>query len=205
MLSPISFRRSIRATSTNGPIAEIRSDPESETLQFVVKAYPLSNDQRLRTIAKRFLTANTELAAAKQQIAHRDSELLALRNQLESSSGATESLREETREVAGQLEAAHARVRELEGAYRALEVDALAKQNAAMERILAAQTDYARGDGAAREAIAQLERDAGAMRAELDAERGRAAQLSDDLKVERVQGTRAASSNPTRCIRRSKT
>lgn len=170
-------------------VADIRSDPESETLQFVVKAYPLSNDQRLRTIAKRFLTANTELAATKQQIAHRETELLALRNEVESKNGAIETLREETRAAVAQLEATHGRLRELEGAYRSLEVDALAKQNAAMERILATQAASARGDGAVRESIAQLERDAGVVRVELDAERVRTTQLTDALKIERVQGT----------------
>jgi O-antigen biosynthesis protein len=196
-------------------VAEIRNDPDSETLQFVVKAYPLTNDQRLRTIAKRFLTANTELAATKRQIAHRENELQALRTALESQQAATETLREETRGTLAQLDGAHARVKELEAACRGLEIDTLAKQNAAIERTLAAQAEYARAvetvsalqskvdafdrlqaevqargdvDGAARESIAQLERDRSALHDELDAERARTAQLGNDLKVERVQG-----------------
>ena len=196
-------------------VAEIRNDPESETLQFVVKAYPLTNDQRLRTIAKRFLTANTELAATKQQIAHRENELQALRSTVESQEAAMETLRGETHGALARLEAAQARVNELEDACRGLEIDTLAKQNAAIERTLAAQAEYARavetasalqskvealerlqaevaarGDahGTARESIAQLEREGGALRDELNAERARTAQLSNDLKVEHVQG-----------------
>lgn len=186
-------------------VAEIRSDPDSETLQFVVKAFPLTNDQRLRTIAKRFLTANTELAATKQQVAHRESEVNALRAALEARQA----------EVAD-LEITRARVHQLEDDCRRLEMDTLAKQNAAMERTLAAQAEYARSvetiaalqlkveaferrqvewdsrvadDGAVRETGERLEREKAELNGQLEAERARAVQLANDLKVERIQAT----------------
>ncbi len=49
-------------------IAKVRRDPEAETLQFVVKATPLSDDLASRAVAKRFLEVNTELSTLKLRI-----------------------------------------------------------------------------------------------------------------------------------------
>lgn len=126
-------------------IAEIKADPDSETLQFIVKAFPLTNDQRLRTISKRFLAANTELASTKQQIAHRENELASLQQALAGREEALTLARSEAGATAHELEAARERFRTLEDAYHALEVDSLAKRNAGVERALALQTEHARG------------------------------------------------------------
>ena len=178
-------------------IAEVRSDPESETLQFIVKAFPLSNDQRLRTVSKRFLAANTELAATKQQIAHRESELQALRAAVESQDALVLELRSEAGRTTTELEAALTQFKRLEDAYRALEVDSFAKQNAAMERIVAAQTQHAQSieamaelkggieqpgaavvDLRAVESLDELERETSVLRAQLESERERAAAMA---------------------------
>jgi 2-polyprenyl-3-methyl-5-hydroxy-6-metoxy-1,4-benzoquinol methylase len=124
-------------------VAEIKADPDSETLQFVVKAFPLSNDQRLRTISKRFLTANTELTATKQQVAHRENELVGLRAMTQAQEATIAELREQATRAQQEVEASRFGLKQLEDAYRALEIDALAKQNAALERTLAAQAERA--------------------------------------------------------------
>jgi len=56
-------------------VAEIERDPESQTLQFVVRAIPLTNDAKHRAIAKRFLTTNTELSATFARLEKRDREI----------------------------------------------------------------------------------------------------------------------------------
>ena len=138
-------------------VADVKADPDSETLQFVLKAFPLSNDQRLRTISKRFLSANTELTAVKQQVARRESEALALRQTVESQRETMSRLEEQSRAADVKLEAESTRFRELENAYRGLELDSLAKQNAAIERTTAAQAEHARSIEAVAALQAKLE------------------------------------------------
>ncbi|MGA8535007.1 MAG: methyltransferase domain-containing protein [Candidatus Tumulicola sp.] len=138
-------------------LAEVRADPESETLQFVVKAFPLSNDQRLRAVSKRFLTANTELAATKQQITHRESELQSLRATLDSQEVAIASLRAEAERAGHGVVEAQEECRKLEIAHRLLEIDSLAKQNAAMQQTLVAQAERTRSIEAIAELRAKLE------------------------------------------------
>lgn len=64
-------------------VAEVQNDPESETLEFVVRATPLSNEAKYRAITKRFLVVNSELGATKQTLARRERELTQLRAELE--------------------------------------------------------------------------------------------------------------------------
>lgn len=63
-------------------IAEVEADPESTTAQFVVKAYPLSNEAKYRAIGKRFLQVSTELAGTGVALRARDREIEALRLEL---------------------------------------------------------------------------------------------------------------------------
>jgi hypothetical protein len=58
---------------------EIAADPEGETLAFVIRATPLSNEAKYRAISKRLLVIGGELAAANQLIAQRDRENASLR------------------------------------------------------------------------------------------------------------------------------
>lgn len=125
-------------------VAEVQADPESETLQFVVKAFPLSNDQRLRAVSKRFLTANTELATAKQRIAHREGEVNSLRATLNSQEAMVAELRAKAERSERELAEAREECRRLENAHRLVEVDSIAKQNAAMQQTLVAQTELTR-------------------------------------------------------------
>jgi 2-polyprenyl-3-methyl-5-hydroxy-6-metoxy-1,4-benzoquinol methylase/chromosome segregation ATPase len=125
-------------------IAGIKADRESETLQFVVKGYPLSNDQRFRAVSKRFLSANTELTATKQQIERREKEVDTLKRVLGSRDNAMRELRDEGERSAEELASVRHEFRKLEDAYRALEVDSFAKQNAALERALSAQSEQER-------------------------------------------------------------
>ncbi len=169
-------------------VADVRSDPESETLQFVVKAFPLSNDQRLRAVSKRFLAANTELTATKQQIAHRENELQALRSTMESQDAVILDLREQTKRASNELDSTKNEVKRLDDAYRSLEVDSLAKQNAAMERILAVQTERSQlemqngsVDLHAAESLEQLEREIRMLREQLEVEQNRAEELKREF------------------------
>ncbi len=153
-------------------IAEIKADPDSETLQFILKAFPLSNEQRLRTISKRFLSANTKLTAIRQQAARREREVLGLRQTIESQRETMNRLEEQSRASEVELGTASTRFRELENAYRELELDGLAKQNAAIERTMAAQAEHARSIEAVATVQAKLET------AERDLEEARAGALA---------------------------
>lgn len=61
-------------------LAKIEADPESSTLEFVVKALPLTNEAKYRSIFKRFLFANTELAASNRLLARREIEFAQARD-----------------------------------------------------------------------------------------------------------------------------
>lgn len=60
-------------------IAEIERDPESDTLQFVIKAYPLAALDRHRAIMQRFETAHSEATAARRAMLGRVNEITRLR------------------------------------------------------------------------------------------------------------------------------
>jgi len=70
-----------RSNAPAGALAEIEADPECETVSFVVRATPLSNEAKYRSISKRFLQVSSELAAAHQAIAQRDREIERIRSE----------------------------------------------------------------------------------------------------------------------------
>jgi SAM-dependent methyltransferase len=76
-----------RADFSDDVVAEIRRDAEVETLAFVVRATPLSNEAKYRAITKRFLVANSELETTKALLARRERELERLRTRAETSPG----------------------------------------------------------------------------------------------------------------------
>ncbi|HUZ50383.1 MAG TPA: methyltransferase domain-containing protein [Candidatus Dormibacteraeota bacterium] len=57
-------------------VEAVRRDPDCDTLQFILRAYPLNNEARFRNLAKRFLATNTELANTRTR-SERERELLA--------------------------------------------------------------------------------------------------------------------------------
>lgn len=62
-------------------IAEVEADPESETLSFVVRATPLSNEAKYRAISKRFLLVSNELVQTHQALSQRERELERVRTE----------------------------------------------------------------------------------------------------------------------------
>ena len=76
-------------------IAQVQRDPEFDTLQFVVQAFPMTDEAKLRTITKRFIGLNTELSNSKSAIARQSLQLAAARTEISS------------REPAAQAELAH--------------------------------------------------------------------------------------------------
>ena len=101
-----------------------------------------------------------------------------MRAALQSQETATIELREQTRREQKDLESSRASIKQLEDARRALEVEALAKQNAALERTLAAQAL----DVEARES---LERASHALQQQLERERERASAAEAELHAGR--------------------
>src|ERR1700688_1269750 len=101
-------------------IAQVQRDPEFDTLQFVVQAFPLTDEAKLRTITKQFIRANTELSNAKRII---DRQNLQLATQTEISS----------REPAAQAEIARLTALESELQQRAIASDT-ARTEAVAER-----------------------------------------------------------------------
>ncbi len=53
-------------------VAEIERDTESDSLQFVIKAKPITGEARYRAMSRRYLQVNTELAHAKHALRARD-------------------------------------------------------------------------------------------------------------------------------------
>ena len=99
-------------------IAEVERDPECETLQFVVRATPLTDAQRHALVSKRFLAANTGLAAATARMDAQTRTIDALRLELDETRGHLAGADREMR-VAQQSfrEAANARSEALERVY----------------------------------------------------------------------------------------
>jgi 2-polyprenyl-3-methyl-5-hydroxy-6-metoxy-1,4-benzoquinol methylase len=75
-------------------VEEIESDPESTTFQFVVKAYPISNEAKYRVVAKRFLSVNTALSNATTQLYAQQREIESLRRTLGERDGQLTEVRE---------------------------------------------------------------------------------------------------------------
>ncbi len=98
-------------------IAAIRRDPECETLQFILRAYPLSNEIRFRTLSKRFLEVNTELATIRTRAKREEETVKALSAQL----AVTNEELAKTREF---LATANAEMLRSQEAYRTLEAEA---------------------------------------------------------------------------------
>ena len=132
----------------DGVLADVLADPESETLAFIIKALPLSNDQRLQALTKRFLVANTELAESHRQIARRAQDVADAESSLASRDAAIETLRGELVEATSLLEMSRAEVRRLEEACRKLEADEITiverRTEAVVQRLVAAQDQHAR-------------------------------------------------------------
>jgi SAM-dependent methyltransferase len=87
-------RASAPVNRENAPaeaLAEIAADPESETLSFVIRAMPLSNEAKYREISKRLFLVSGELAAATQTIAARDREIEKLLAERTTANGARRS------------------------------------------------------------------------------------------------------------------
>ena len=53
----------------------LADDPECETMQFILQAFPLADEARGRAISGRFLAVNTELAVERRRLAQREREL----------------------------------------------------------------------------------------------------------------------------------
>ena len=53
-------------------VAEIEADAEADTLQFVIKAKPITGEARHRAMSRRYLQVNTELAHARNSLRARD-------------------------------------------------------------------------------------------------------------------------------------
>ncbi len=98
-------------------VEAIRRDPDCDTLQFILRAYPLNNEARFRTLAKRFLAANTELANTRAR-SEREREQLA---QASSQLAQREAELAQTREF---LAGANAEMLRSQTAYQALAADA---------------------------------------------------------------------------------
>jgi len=131
-------------------IAQIQKDPEFDTLQFVVQALPLSDEDRLGAITKQFVKVNTELTRAKGLIERRERELAAAR-----AAASADSLQDSERAPLSALES--------ELKQRASEREALAADRDAWRarvdsELPAAQAEVARLTAAQQAAVAERER-----------------------------------------------
>lgn len=77
-------------------LAEIQSDPDHRTLQFVLRATPLSPEARLRAIARRFVTVNDALADAQAQARSAQTQLASLERERRASAAQLERLSAES-------------------------------------------------------------------------------------------------------------
>ncbi|HTU81100.1 MAG TPA: methyltransferase domain-containing protein [Candidatus Acidoferrales bacterium] len=126
-------------------LAEIERDPESRTIEFVVKALPLSNDQRTSTLLKRFLAANSELADSRQRLTGREAELVRLGETVASQEAEIDELHARLASLMEEINAGRERERRFAEAREEF-----------FERLLAAQADRARVAESAAELRAQL-------------------------------------------------
>jgi 2-polyprenyl-3-methyl-5-hydroxy-6-metoxy-1,4-benzoquinol methylase/DNA polymerase III delta prime subunit len=89
-------------------VAEIEADPDSTTLQFVIKAVPLSDAGKLQAITKKFLSANAELIAGRAAAARHASENRRLQHELEATQATLKTTHEEMLRAQQSFQAAQA-------------------------------------------------------------------------------------------------
>lgn len=58
---------------------EVLADPESDVLQFIVRAQPLAEEARLRLVVERFLEVNAQFEESRRRLARRDADLISER------------------------------------------------------------------------------------------------------------------------------
>jgi SAM-dependent methyltransferase len=61
---------------SNDVVLEVLADPESDTRQFVLQAFPLTDDERVRALSKSFFSASAELIAMRRRGERRERELV---------------------------------------------------------------------------------------------------------------------------------
>jgi 2-polyprenyl-3-methyl-5-hydroxy-6-metoxy-1,4-benzoquinol methylase len=112
-------------------VADIESDAEFDTLQFVVQAFPLTGEERLRATTRYFVSTNTELAAAQKrterlstQVEQRNRELEETKQQLLAATAEMVLAQESFRNLAAtdQVERGDRAERELTAANERLEL-----------------------------------------------------------------------------------
>jgi 2-polyprenyl-3-methyl-5-hydroxy-6-metoxy-1,4-benzoquinol methylase len=72
-----------RAAFPDAVISEIEADPESETLQFIIKAKPLSDKTKTRTLVKQLAAAHADLKTLGATLQRHESEKRALQAEVE--------------------------------------------------------------------------------------------------------------------------
>jgi 2-polyprenyl-3-methyl-5-hydroxy-6-metoxy-1,4-benzoquinol methylase len=128
-------------------VERVLSDPEASTLQFIVRAFPLSDGARHRALFKRFSAVNTELESVQLLLRERNRELEEARqrvtwfadrvNQLEIETANAVALRIENARLEERLRMYDERIAALEQSYAAqLEAEA-AKTRAQADQIAA--------------------------------------------------------------------
>jgi 2-polyprenyl-3-methyl-5-hydroxy-6-metoxy-1,4-benzoquinol methylase/chromosome segregation ATPase len=151
-------------------VAEIEADPDSTTLQFVIKAVPLSDAGKLQAITKKFLSANAELIAGRAAAARHASENRRLQRELEATQTTLKTTHEEMLRAQQSFQAAQA------AGGGGPELAALqATLQVTHDEMLAAQESQARAasaEGAARVAAAErYEAEIASLRQGLEASR----------------------------------
>lgn len=145
-------------------LAEIERQPEAQTLQFVVRAQPLSNDARNRAISKRFIAANTQLSTAASRLQKRDREIERLSELASERESSLAQMRTQLAESEAEVRLARSSLAALKDAARS-GAGTIARAGEFEARALAAETRYRDLEAKAAEL---LER---AHRAELEAAR----------------------------------
>jgi len=72
-----------RASFSDAVISEIEADPESETLQFIIKAKPLSDKTKTRTLVKQLAAAHADLKTLGATLQRHESEKRGLQAEVE--------------------------------------------------------------------------------------------------------------------------
>ena len=145
-------------------LAEIERQPEAQTLQFVVRAQPLSNDARNRAISKRFIAANTQLSTAASRLQKRDREIERLSELAAEREASLSQMRTQLDESEAEVRLARSSLAALKDAARS-GASSIARAGEFEARALAAEARYRELEAKAGEL---LER---AHRAELEAAR----------------------------------
>ena len=72
-----------RAAFSDAVVSEIEADPESETLQFIIKAKPLSDKTKTRTLVKQLAAAHADVKTLGATLQRHESEKRALQAEVE--------------------------------------------------------------------------------------------------------------------------